>query len=256
MPYPELQGKTALITGASRGFGRAIALRLAQEGVQIVVNYRRSRSEAEETAAAIEAHGARAVVIRANMAEEGELERLVAEGLAELGRIDIFVHNAAFGQLGPLLDVKARHWETTLQVCAKTLLQAAQALAPSMQANGGGVLLSITSDGGQRVLPGYGAVGPAKAAMESLTRYLAVELGGLGIRVNGLHAGLVDTPSFRAIPGSERLLELAVERTPAGRGITAQDAANVAAFLCSDEAAMIRGQFIVVDGGLSLLAMA
>lgn len=255
MPYAELKGKAALITGATRGFGRAIALRLAREGVHVAVNYRRSRSEAEETAAAIEQHGVRAIPIQANMAEEGELERLVAETQAGLGRIDIFVHNAAFGKLGSLLDVNSRHWETTFQVCAKTLLQAAQALAPSMQANGGGVILSMTSDGAQRVLPGYGAVGPAKAAMESLTRYLAVELAGLGIRVNGLHAGLADTPSFRAIPGSEQLLELAVARTPAGRGITPEDVANVAAFLCSDEAAMIRGQFIVVDGGLSLLAM-
>lgn len=246
--YPELQGKYALVTGGTRGFGRAIALRLAKEGAIVVVNYRRSKSEAQNVVREIEQLGGRGKALRADVGKEDNLDALFETIAGEFGRLDIVVANAAFGVPGALLDATPRHWEVTMSASARSLLDLSKRAVPLM-GDGWGRIVSITSEGAQRVLPGYGIVGAAKGALEALTRSLAVELAPRGINVNGVMAGLADTKSFRAIPGSERAIEDAELRTPAGRTVRPDDVANVVAFLSSNEAAMICGHFVTVDGG-------
>jgi len=249
--YSELTGKCALVTGAARGFGRAIAIRLAEEGVKVVVNYRRSKSDAEAVVKEIENLGGRAIAVRADVGKEESLDRMFETIKSECGRLDIVVANAAFGVPGKLIDTTSKHWDVTLAASARSLLDLSKRAVPLM--NGYGRIISITSDGGQRVIPGYGVVGPAKAALESLTRGLAVELAPKGIRVNGILAGLADTRSSRSIPGSDAVIGHAQFHTPCGRIVEPEDVARVVAFLCSQEAEMICGQFITVDGGRNIM---
>ncbi|MCE5272982.1 SDR family oxidoreductase [bacterium] len=254
--YPELHGKAALVTGAARGFGRAIALRLAREGVSVVVNYRRSKSDAQKVVDEIMAlgvPGVRAVALRGDVGDEESLHKLFEAIREEFQCLDIVIANAAFGVPGELMSATVRHFEVTMSASARSLMHLAQHAAPMMSA-GWGRIVSITSEGGQKVLPGYGVVGPAKAALESITRYLAVELAGRGIVVNGVMAGPCVTRSFEAIPGAREHLEQTVCRAPMKRLIEEEDVASVVAWLCSNECRMIVGQFIFVDGGCSITA--
>lgn len=250
--YPELRGKHALVTGAARGFGRAIALRLASEGVKVVVNYRRSMTEAGKVVEEIISEGGWAIPIRADIGKEESLDRMFEEIKKELGFLDILVANAAFGVPGRMLEATPHYWDVTLASSARSLLSMTQRMIPLMRDNWGRII-SISSDGGQKVIPGYGVVGPAKAALESITRGLAYELAGKGVLVNGVLAGLADTKSSRSIPGADKVLEHAKFHTPAGRIVDGDDIARVVAFLASNEAQMICGQFIVVDGGRSIV---
>lgn len=251
--YPELCGKHVLVTGAARGFGRAIALRLAKEGAKIVVNYRRSKTDAEEVVQEIHAFGGEAFAARGDIGKEDKLSELFQEIQEKFDHLDILVANAAFGVPGPVLDINMKHWDVTMHSSAHSLLLMTQFAVPLMS-SGWGRIISITSEGGQKVLPGYGIIGVAKAALESLTRTLAVELAPRGILVNGVLAGIADTKSFRAIPGAEDKIKTIKEKNPTGRIITPEDVANVVTFLCSNEAAMICGQFITVDGGRAITA--
>jgi enoyl-[acyl-carrier protein] reductase III len=245
--YPELKNKIALVTGASRGFGESIARRLAAEGVRVVVNYRRSMKAAERVVDDINNGGGEAVAIRADVGKVEHLDRMFNQIKEQFGRLDILVANAAFGVPGELIQASPKHWDITMAASARSLLDMAQRAEPLMR--GWGRIISITSDGGQKVIPGYGVVGPAKAALESITRGLAVELAPKGIIVNGILAGLADTKSSRSIPGATDVLGHTQYHTPCGRIIVPDDVAKVAAFLASDEAFMICGQFVTVDGG-------
>lgn len=250
--YSELKGKRALVTGAARGFGRAIALRLADEGAEVIVNYRRSINDAEAVVNEIKSRGGHAVSIRADIGKEEALDRMFDQIREDFGRLDIIVANAAFGVPGELMQATPKHWDITLSASARSLLDLARRAVPLMNGDYGRII-SITSDGGQKVIPGYGVVGPAKAALESVTRGLAFELARKGIVVNGVLAGLADTKSARSIPGSHEVIEHAKFHTPAGRIVEPEDVANVVAFLASNEAAMICGQFLVVDGGRNIV---
>ncbi len=250
--YPELKGKYALVTGAARGFGRAIAIRLADEGATVAVNYRRSISDAEAVVDEIKSHGGEAIAVRADIGKEAHLDRMFAEIKERWGRLDIVIANAAFGVPGELMDATPKYWDVTMSASARSLLDMARRAVPLM--NGGyGRIVSITSDGGRKVIPGYGVVGPAKAALESITRGLAYELAPKGIVVNGVLAGLADTKSSRSIPGARDVLGHAKYHTPLGRIIDGDDVARVVAFLVSEDAAMVCGQFIVVDGGRNIV---
>ncbi|PKK83151.1 MAG: enoyl-[acyl-carrier-protein] reductase FabL [candidate division Zixibacteria bacterium HGW-Zixibacteria-1] len=250
--YPELKGKTALITGAARGFGRAITLRLADEGVNVIVNYRRSMNDANAVVEEAKSRGVTAVAIRADIGKEDQLDKMFDRIKELTGKLDIVVANAAFGVPGSLMDATSKHWDITLAASARSLLDLARRAVPLMNGNYGRII-SITSDGGQKVIPGYGVVGPAKAALESITRGLAFELARKGIIVNGVLAGLADTKSARSIPGAHEVIDHAKFHTPAGRIVEPEDIAKVVAFLASDDAAMICGQFIVVDGGRNIV---
>jgi enoyl-[acyl-carrier protein] reductase III len=250
-----LTGKTALITGASRGIGRGIALALAEAGADIAVHYARKTAAAHEVVDRIEAMGRRALVVRANLAEAHKIDAMVDQVQAAFGRCDIFVANAASGGFGSTLETTDKYWDWTMDINARSVLRCAQRLAPAMAARGWGRIITITSLGSTRVIPSYGAVGLSKAVVESLTRYLAVELAPRGIIANAISPGLVETDAIAAMPiDGPAALKYYRQRSPARRLVTPDDIGRVAAFLCSNAAEMIVGQTIVVDGGFSLLS--
>jgi enoyl-[acyl-carrier protein] reductase III len=248
-------GKTALVTGSGRGIGRAIALHLARNGADVVVNFFRNRSPAEQTATEIEKLGRRALLVKANVGDLDDLNRLFAETGQAFGGLDIFVHNAASGYNRPALEQKPKGWDWTMNINARSLLFAAQLAVPLMEQRHGGSIVSLTSPGSGRVMPDYMLVGASKAAIEALTRYLAVELSPKNIVVNAVSPGIVETDAlkhFDALRQDEGLIQKAIASTPAGRLVTPEDVAEVVGFLCTPAASMIRGQVIVVDGGYIL----
>ncbi|HEY7381291.1 MAG TPA: SDR family oxidoreductase [Gaiella sp.] len=242
-----LEGATVAVTGGSRGIGKAIALRLAREGAsRVAIGYFRSDAAAEETAAELRTLGAEPVLLRGNVASTR-----IAEEVAALGPLQVLVHNAATGVIRPALETMDKHWDWTLGANARALLSLARAAAPTMPR--GASIVAVSSLGAQRVLPDYALVGTSKAALEALVRYLAVELGPQGVRVNAVSAGVVETGALEYFPNRDAMLELGA-RNPAGRLVTGEDVAGLVAFLCSEDAEMIRGQTLVVDGGWSLPA--
>ncbi len=253
-PQP-FKGKIALVTGSGRGIGRAIALHLAGLGASIVVNFFRNRAPAESTKTEIEALGVQARVVKADVGSLEGLERLFNEVEQHFGALDILVSNAASGFNRQLMEQKPKGWDWTMNINARALLFAAQKAVPLMQRRGGGAIVSISSPGSFRVIPDYGLVGASKAALEALTRYLAVELSPYNIVVNAISPGVVLTDALRhfdVVRSDEDIVARAVAHTPAGRLVTPEDVANLVAFLCSPEACMIRGQTILLDGGATL----
>ena len=255
-----LNSKIALITGSGRGIGRAIALKLASEGADIVVNFFRNRKPAEATADLIRETGRRAHVVKANVGELDQLERLFAETREVFGGLDILVHNAASGYNRPAMRQKPRGWEWTMNINARSLLFEAQHAAPLMRERGGGTIVALSSLGSVRVLPDYVVVGASKAAIESLVRYLAVELAPENISVNAIAPGVVKTEALEkfaayreANEGAEDVLEKLAAATPTGRLVSPEEVAELVAFLCRPAAKMICGETIVMDGGQSLV---
>jgi enoyl-[acyl-carrier protein] reductase III len=249
-----LRGKTAAITGSGRGIGRAIALELAGHGANVAVNYYRHRERAEQTAADIEAAGGRAIVVKAHVGEAEGARRLVHAAAEAFGGVDIFIGNAASGVLKPVVEQEAKGWNWTLNVNARSILTGAQAAAEYMRKNNWGRIIGITSFGSRRVLPEYSVVGVSKAAIESLIRYLAVELAPHGIVCNAVSPGVVETEALDFFPSKDLMLKHGLDRTPAGRLVIPEDVAKLVAWLCTDDARMIVGQTIIVDGGYELVA--
>lgn len=245
------ENKVAMVTGSSRGLGKALAIELAKQGYDIVVNYARSRSAAEETVKEIEAIGRRAIMIRANVGDVKKLRTMFEQVKEEFGRLDVFVSNAASGVLRPIMELEETHWDWTMNINAKAMLFGAQEAARLMDK--GGKILGVSSLGSIRYLDNYTTVGVSKAAIESLTRYLAVELAPLGIAVNTVSGGALDTEALKHFPNRDELLEDARINTPAGRMVEIEDMVKAAMFLISADSDMIRGQTIIVDGGRSIL---
>ncbi|MCP8968631.1 enoyl-[acyl-carrier-protein] reductase FabL [Ectobacillus ponti] len=247
-----MTNKVALITGGTRGIGKAIAKRFAREGYQLVLNYMRKKSDAEQTKNEIEAeYGVEVHLVKANVKEMEQIQALFAEVKERFGRLDVFVSNAASGVLRPLMEIEPTHWDWTMDINSKAYLFAAQEAAKLMEQ--GGAIVALSSLGSIRVLPNYVTVGVSKAAVEALTRYLAVELAPKGIVVNAVSGGAVDTDALKHFPNREELLSEAAQRNPAGRIVEPEDLAETVYFLCTPAAGMICGQTIIVDGGLSLL---
>jgi enoyl-[acyl-carrier protein] reductase III len=233
------------VTGGSRGIGRAIATRFARDGAKrIAIGYLRNDAAAEETAEELRSLGAEPTLVRGNVTSQR-----VLDAVAELGPLDVLVHNAATGVIRPALETEDKHWDWTMNANARALLQLARVAAPSMPA--GSSIVALSSLGAQRVLDNYVLVGTSKAALEALVRYLGVELAPR-IRVNAVSGGVVETGALEHFPNREEMLRIGASN-PVGRLVTPDDIAGAVAFLCSKDADMIRGQTIVVDGGYSLL---
>jgi enoyl-[acyl-carrier protein] reductase III len=248
----DLEGKVALVTGGGRGIGRAITLQLAERGANVVICYLRQREAAEETCRLAENHSVKAVSVRANVGEEPQVDALFDTVSETFGRLDVLVSNAATGVIRSLEDLHARAWEWTMNANARAFFLCARRAAPMMSE--GGSMIALSSEGAHRVLPGYMVVGASKAAIETLARYLAVELAPRRIRVNIVSPGVVDTDALRHFPEREAMLRQAGDKTPAGRLATPQDVADAVGFLTSDAASMITGHTLVVDGAASLVA--
>jgi len=246
----QLQGKVALITGGSRGIGRAIALRLAENGVDIVVNYVRHRKDAEATVAAIEELGVHCLAVKANVAKDADVDRMFDEIRAIYPRLDILVSNAASGVLKPVMELTTRHWDWAMDINARALLSLSQHAVRMM--DHGGRIMAVSSLGAVRAVPNYTVVGSSKAALESLVRHLAVELGPENIIVNAISAGVVDTDALKKFPNRDEIISESLRRTPLGRLTMPEDVADLALFLCSDLSSMISGQTLVVDGGYAI----
>ncbi|MGD2156328.1 MAG: enoyl-[acyl-carrier-protein] reductase FabL [Anaerolineales bacterium] len=247
--------KLALITGSGRGVGRTIALHFARLGADVVINFFRNRQPAEETCAEIECMGRRALLVKANIGEIDDIHYLFDVVEKEFGALDFLVSNAASGYNRPVMEQRPKGWDWTMNINARALLFAAQRAVPLMESRGGGAIVSISSPGALRVLPDYVVVGASKAALEALTRYLAVELAPKNIVVNAVSPGVVLTDAlkhFDLINEDEHIIERIIDHNPVGRLVTPEDVAGVVAFLCSPAASMIRGQTIVVDGGYTL----
>ncbi len=196
--------KVALVTGSSRGIGKATALQLAREGYDLVINYARSKTAALETAAEIEALGRKALVVKANVGDVDKIKKLFEAIKEEFGRLDVFVNNAASGVQRPLMELEESHWDWTMNINSKALLFCAQEAAKLMDQ--GGKIVSISSLGSIRVIENYTVVGVSKAALEALTRYLAVELAAKNIVVNAVSGGVVDTEALKHFPNRAEML--------------------------------------------------
>ena len=246
-------GKRVFVTGGSGTIGRAVCARFAARGAEVAFTYFSGHEGAEETTRAVkEASGREPLVLRANLLDAGGAGEAAAELLAKWPSVDVFVSNAASGVLKPATELTAKHWDWCLGINARAFLLLANALAPTMPA--GGRVLALSSYGGTKAIPLYAAIGASKAALESLVRSLAVELGPRGITVNAVSPGIVDTQALDYFPHKDELIKIALAKTTMGRLTTPDDVANVIEFLASPAASMIHGQTIHVDGGYSILA--
>jgi enoyl-[acyl-carrier protein] reductase III len=234
-----------IITGGSRGIGRAIALRLAKPGRTVLINYLQNQEAAEQTAEDVRAQGAQAVVVQGNVRSDSDLKRIAGT----LPSVDVLVHNAAVGALKPYDKLRSAHWDLTMESSLKPFWHLTK-LAPLAE---GASVIGLSSLGSRRYIPGYAAMGAAKAGMEALTRQLAVELAPKRVRVNSVCGGLVQTDALQYFPEREQMINYAEQATPFGRLGTPDDIAAVVELLVSDAAGWITGQTIVADGGLSLI---
>lgn len=242
-----LAGKTAFITGASRGIGRATALKLAGAGCDVAMIYHNSHDEAEAVCAAVRAHGRRALAVQADVSDPSSIEEAFAAFREQFDRVDIVVSNAALGVLRPAMELTLKHWRRCLETNALALNLLAQQAVPLMKDSGS--IIGISSLGATRAIPQYAFIGASKAALEALVRSLAQELGPRGIRVNTVSAGVVDTDALKHFPNRQQLLDEYAQRTPAGPTLSPEDVANAVYLLCLPEARMITGHTLVVDGG-------
>jgi enoyl-[acyl-carrier protein] reductase III len=252
----DLTGKTALVTGSSRGIGRACALRLAEAGADLVVNYVTSESAANELAREIQALGRNVAVVKADMSEKEDIDSMLEFVDQRFGKLDILVSNAATGGFRPLLAVTQKNFEATMRTNVLSLIHLIQASVRLLQRSSGRAkVIALSSHGSSQAVPMYGVVGASKAALESFVRHWALELGDKGINVNVVKAGLVDTDSTRRIPYSEQLFASRSLRSMTGeRYLTADDVADCVLFLASPLSDMVQGETLTVDGGSAVHA--
>lgn len=252
----DLTGKVALVTGASRGIGRACALKLAEAGADVVINYVTSEKAAREVGEQILLRGSRAAIVKADVSEQDDVAALVDFIEEQFGRLDILVSNAATGGFRPLLEATPRNFEAAMKTNVMALLHLVQQSVRLLErAEGRAKVVGLSSHGSNMALPMYGLIGGSKAALESIVRHLALELGGRGINFNVVKAGLVETDSTRKIPYSEQLFAGRGFRTMTGdRHLTAEDVANCVLFLASPLSDMVQGETLTVDCGVQVHA--
>jgi NAD(P)-dependent dehydrogenase (short-subunit alcohol dehydrogenase family) len=250
-----VEGKIALITGSSRGIGRALALTLAREGATVVVNYQRNADLAAATVGEIETMGSRAIAVQANMENVDEIDRLFDCVEREFGRLDHFVSNAAASSFKKIVDLKAHNLDRSFDLNVRAFVLGAQRAVKLMKH--GGRIAVLSSYGSVRAYPTYANLGSNKAAIEAWVRYMAVEFAPHGVNVNAINGGLIDTEScayfYENVPGMAPI-ESVLSKVPKGRMGTTQEVADTIAFLLAPESEYVTGQTIAVDGGLSVIA--
>lgn len=250
----EYAGKVAVITGASRGIGRVLALKLAAGGAQVVVNYRKNAELAEEVVAEATRLGGGGIAVGADVENPEDIVRLFDAVADTYGRLDYFVNNAAAAAFKKVIDLRTHHLDRSYAMNVRPFVLGAQEAVKLM--DDGGRIVAVTSYGSMRAFATYAALGSYKAAVESFIRFMAVEFAGWGINVNGVNGGLIDSDSleyFYSIPGMAPM-ETVLQKIPMGRPGTVDDMANAIEFLLSSRSAYITGQTIVVDGGMTVAA--
>ena len=250
----DLTGKVALVTGSSRGIGRACALRLAAAGADVVVNYVTSGREADDVAAQIAALGRNAACVRADVGAEEDVADMVGFVEREFGRLDVLVHNAATGGFRPLAATTQRHFDAAMHTNVLSLVHLLKAAKPLLErADGRGKVVVLSSHGTHMALPMYGLIGGSKAALTALARHWALELGDRGVNVNVVEAGLVETDSTKRLPGAAEMFAGRRHKTMMGeRMLEAADVADAVLFLASPLSDLVQGQTLVVDGGAAI----
>ena len=244
-------GKVALVTGGSRGIGKAVSLKLIRDGISdIIINYVQDDDAAKVTADKIQSIGGRCLTIRSNLAYPQEIVELFSRIRESYNCLDILVHCAAFGAFKPLYKIKPNQWNMSMDINARAFLLCIQHSLKLMKE---GVVVAVSSLGSKQAIPNYGAIGVTKAALEAVIRQLAMELAPKGIRINGVAGGFVETDSVKHFPGYEELVKKVIENTPAGRLGQAEDIAAIVSLLVSDRAGWMHGQTVIADGGFSLL---
>jgi NAD(P)-dependent dehydrogenase (short-subunit alcohol dehydrogenase family) len=253
-PREGFEGKIALITGASRGIGRALALTLAARGAVPIINYRRNDDAANDTVAEIERLGAPGVAIRADLESVDEIEAMFDQVQERFGRLDFFVSNASASNFRPLMELKPHHLERTFNTNVRAFVVGTQRAARLMDR--GGRIVVLSSYGSVRVFPTYANLGSTKAALEMWARYMAVELAPLGINVNAITPGIIesDSSSFFYDTGLVAPLETVVSKIPKERLGSVQEAADCVLFLLSPASEYVTGTTLVVDGGLTAVS--
>jgi len=246
----DLKGRVALVTGASRGIGKATALRLAECGADIVVNYISSASAARETAEAIAAKGRNAYIIKADVRERTDVQCMLEFVSSEIGQLDIIVSNAASGGFHPLLASTENNFSAAMNINVLALISLVQASVPLLKKSvSRAKIVAISSHGSTMAIPWYGLIGASKAALESVVRHLTLEVGDYA-NVNIVKAGLVETDSTKNIPGAEQMFAGRTEKTMVGkRYLMPEDVANAVCFLSSSMSDMVQGTVLTVDGG-------
>jgi 3-oxoacyl-[acyl-carrier protein] reductase len=246
----KLSGKTAVVTGASKGIGAAIAEVLGRNGANVVVNYASDKTGAERVVKAIEAAGSKAIAVQADVSRKSDIEKLFAETEKVFGRLDVLVNNAGVYEFRPLEQVDEEHYHRIFDINVLGLLLTTQAAVQRMNGDGGSVI-NISSVVSKQPIAGSAVYSATKGAVDVITQELAQELGPRKIRVNALLPGVTDTEGFRTMTGEDQTFAAhAVSRTPLGRIGTGADIADAALFLASDDSRWITGEAVQIAGGL------
>jgi enoyl-[acyl-carrier protein] reductase III len=250
----DLNGKVALVSGASRGIGRACAESLAACGASVIVNFLNSAEGAKEVVNLIQSCGGQAIAVRADVSERDDVQAMMDVIDEQFGKLDIIVSNAAAGGFRPLTQATPASFDSIMRMNAAPLLWLTQAALPLFHSTEGiSRVIAISSHGSIRGIANYGLIGTSKAALESLVRHLAFELGRSGVNVNAIMPGIVATDAIKTLPGSEGMLKSVQEQILVrDRMLTPADVAGAVLFLASRFSDLVQGQVIVVDGGISI----
>ncbi len=244
-----LQGKVAVVTGASKGIGAAIATRFGEEGASVAVHYASDQKGAEKVVAAIEKAGGKAFAVQGDLSKPDDVKKVFEAAGAAFGKIDVLVNNAGVFEFRPLAQVDAEHFHRQFDLNVLGLLLATREAVKLM--NGSGSIINMSSVVGETAVANGSVYSATKAAVDAITQSLAQELGAQGIRVNSLQPGVTATEGFYAMgDGSKAFEELALSRTPLGRLGQATDIAGAALFLATEDSGWVTGAEILVNGGL------
>ena len=247
----KLNQKFALVTGGSRGIGKAICLELVTQGYNVAFTYFRNSNIAKKTLIELKKEKIKCFSIKTHLGKEKDIEMLFEKVKKEFGKLNVLVNNAATGINVKSEELSTKHWDWVMNTNARGPW-ISSIMASKLMKNGGSII-NISSLGSQKVLSNYFSVGVSKSALESITRYLSIELAKKDIRVNTISPGIIKTDAINSFPVDSEINILANRTTPSGKFIKTSDVAKLVKFLCSEDSYMIRGQNIIIDGGETLL---